>query len=90
VLPQLCPDHLCLSSCRSACRHTVWGDTAGGAGSRVLEAWRSRGVGLGLGGGRLAAAGQGLGPWYLPAEDRVLGLWEWDTGEAPLVMQPGG
>jgi hypothetical protein len=90
VLPQLCPEQLPLSSCRATCRHTVWGDSAGGAGSRGLEAWRSRGAGLGLGADRLAAAGQGLGPWYLPHEDRLVGVWEWDTAETPLVLTPGG
>lgn len=42
------------------------------------------------GAGRLAEAGQGPGLWYLPCEDKLMGVFEWDTAEAPLVVQPGG
>jgi hypothetical protein len=77
----------------------VWGGGGGVEGQeecwdvrRAYDAWKNSngGVREGGGAGRLAEAGQGPGLWYLPCEDKLMGVFEWDTAEAPLVAQPGG
>lgn len=83
----LCPEMLSLQSCRAAAKTMQWGKAAGGMGQRAYDAWRTSSGG---GVGRLAEAGEGPGPWYLPYEDKLMGVFEWDTAEAPLVVQPGG
>jgi hypothetical protein len=87
---RLCPELLSLQACRAHTRHMRWGDSAGGAGTRAYEAWRRKSSGMEWAAGRLADAAGGTGPWYMPFEDQLLGVFEWDSAEAPLVMQPGG
>lgn len=86
----LCPELLSLQACRAATRHMQGGDAVRGNGSRALEAWRSKSSGMEGCGGRLAECAAGAGPWYCPYEDCLLGVWEWDSAETPLVVQPGG
>lgn len=86
----LCPEMLCLQACRAHTRHMQWGDSAGGTGKRAYEASCSKNSGLQGAAGRLADAGAGPCPWYCPYDDKLLGVWEWDSSEAPLVVTPGG
>lgn len=79
-----CPERVSLLACRASAKGL-------GGGDGVRSADESGGGSSG--GGRLltdAAAAAGPGPWYLPYEDQLRGVFEWDSGEAPLVVKPGG